>query len=98
MTWGEYIDFETMEAKEEARKEGHAEGKEQGLAEGRAEGRAEGKCEAMREVIIEVLSELGTIPDAITQKINSSTDMEELKKWHKAAISVDSIPAFESMM
>ena len=78
MTWGEYIDFETMDAK--------------------AEGRAEGKCEAMREVIIEVLSELGTIPDAITQKINSSTDMEELKKWHKAAISVDSIPAFESMM
>ena len=52
----------------------------------------------MREVIIEVLSELGTIPDAIAQKINSSTDMEELKKWHKAAISVDSIPAFESMM
>ncbi|MDD6656457.1 MAG: Rpn family recombination-promoting nuclease/putative transposase [Lachnospiraceae bacterium] len=98
MTWGEYIDFETMEAKAEARKEGHAEGKEQGLAEGRAEGRAEGKCEAMREVIIEVLSELGTIPDSITQKINSSTDMEELKKWHKAAISVDSIPAFESMM
>ena len=90
MTWGEYIDYETKEAKEEARIVGHA--------EGRAEGRAEGKCEAMREVIIEVLSELGTIPDAITQKINSSTDMEELKKWHKAAISVDSIPAFESMM
>ena len=86
MTWGEYIDYETKEAKEEARIVGHA------------EGRAEGKCEAMREVIIEVLSELGTIPDAITQKINSSTDMEELKKWHKAAISVDSIPAFESMM
>ena len=78
MTWGEYIDFETMDAK--------------------AEGRAEGKCEAMREVIIEVLNELGPIPDSITQKINSSTDMEELKKWHKAAINVDSISTFESMM
>lgn len=74
MTWGEYIDYETKDAK------------------------AEGKCEAMREVIIEILSELGTIPDDLTQKINASTDMKELKKWHKTAINVDSISTFESMM
>lgn len=86
MTWGEYIDFETMDAKAEARKEG--------LAEGLAEGRIESK----REDIIEALTELETVPNSILQQINSSTDIEQLRKWHKIAISVDNISAFEEKM
>lgn len=94
MTWGEYIDYETKEAKEEARATGLAEGR----AKGRAEGRAEGLCMARQEDIIESLGELGDLPDAIIQKINATTDIEQLKKWHKMAIKANSISAFEAEM
>ena len=82
MTWGEYIDFETMDAKAEAHKEGLA----------------EGRIESKREDIIEALTELDTVPHSILQKINSSTDIEQLRKWHKIAISVNNISAFEEKM
>ena len=78
MTWGEYIDFETMDAK--------------------AEAHMEGRVESKREDIIEALTELDTVPNSILQKINSSTDIEQLRKWHKIAISVDNISAFEEKM
>ena len=82
MTWGEYIDFETMDAKAEAHKVGLS----------------EGRIESKREDIIEALTELDTVPNSILQKINSSTDIEQLRKWHKIAISVNNISAFEEKM
>ena len=90
MTWGEYIDFETMEAKAEARKEGHAEGKEQGLAEGRAEA----ALATYRENILEVLNELGAVPDDVVKKVNSVTDIDVLKQWFTLAIKSDSMASF----
>ena len=94
MTWGEYIDFETMEAKAEARKEGHAEGKEQGLAEGRAEA----ALATYRENILEVLNELGAIPDDVVKKVNSVTDIDVLKQWFTLAIKSDSMASFLSQI
>ena len=88
MTWGEYIDFETMEAKAEARKEGHA--------EGRAEGRAEATLATRREDILDALNELGTVSDDIVEKINAVTDIDMLKSWFKIAIKADSIETFVS--
>ena len=78
MTWGEYIDFEKMDAK--------------------AEAHMEGRVESKREDIIEALTELDTVPNSILQQINSSTDIEQLRKWHKIAISVNNISAFEEKM
>ena len=90
MTWGEYIDFETMEAKAEARKEGHA--------EGRAEGRAEATLATRREDILDALNELGTVSDDIVEKINAVTDIDMLKSWFKIAIKSDSMASFLSQI
>ena len=90
MTWGEYIDFETMDAKAEARKEG--------LAEGRAEGRAEAALAIYRENILEVLNKFGDVPDDVVEKVNSITDVDVLKQWFTLAIKSDSMASFLSQI
>ena len=86
MTWGEYIDFETMEAKAEARKEGHA------------EGRAEAVLATYRENTLEVLNKFGDVPDDVVEKVNSVTDVDVLKQWFTLAIKSDSMASFLSQI
>ena len=69
--------------------------KAEGWKDGRAEGRKEGKAEDRAEAVIELLEDLGELSDSLKTCILQQTDLELLKKWHKAAARADSIEAFE---
>ena len=86
MTWGEYIDYETKEAKEEARIVGHAEGHAEGLAEGRVEGK--------REDIISILEEIGEVPDRVKEKLDEISDLSILRNLLKKAAVARSMDDF----
>ena len=62
--------------------------------EGRLEGRIEGKLEAKQESILELLEELGEIPQALQDRIESLEDLEKLRTLFKMAAKADSIPVF----
>ena len=68
-----------------------AEGWKDGRAEGWKDGRAEGKAEA----VIELLEDLGALSDSLKTCIMEQTDLDLLKKWHKAAAKATSIEEFE---
>jgi predicted transposase/invertase (TIGR01784 family) len=53
--------------------------------------KAEGKAEA----VIELLEDLGDLSDSLKACIMEQTDLELLKKWHKAAAKATSIEEFE---
>ena len=53
--------------------------------------KAEGKAEA----VIELLEDLGELSDSLKACIMEQTDLELLKKWHKAAAKAKSIEEFE---
>ena len=61
----------------------------------KAEGRKEGKAEDRAEAVIELLEDLGELSDSLKTCILQQTDLELLKKWHKAAARAESIEAFE---
>ncbi len=67
---------------------------EEMLREEKQEGRLEGRLEANKELILELLEELGEIPQALQDRIESLEDLEQLKLLHKMAAKADSIPAF----
>ena len=69
--------------------------KAEGWKDGRAEGRKEGKAEDRAEAVIELLEDLGELSDSLKTCILQQTDLELLKKWHKAAARAESIEAFE---
>ncbi len=50
--------------------------------------------EVNRENVLENLEELGTINDEVLEIINSQSNIDVLKKWHKLAAKVDSIEEF----
>lgn len=68
--------------------------RDQGRAEGKAEGRAEGKVED----VLQLLGELGTVPDALKERIRRETDLQVLGKWLKVAARAESISEFEVRM
>ncbi len=88
--------------KEDAYAEGHTKGCEagraEGLAKGLAEGRAEGYKAGCRQGILELLEEYGDIPDDIRARISAETDLEVLRKWHKAAARAESASEFREQM
>ena len=81
---GRYMIFEEMLREE----------KQEGRLEGRLEGIHAGKLEAKRESVLELLEELGEIPQALQDRIESLEDLEQLKILFKMAAKADSIPAF----
>ena len=64
-------------------------------AEGWKDGRAKGKAEDRAEAVIELLEDLGALSDSLKTCIMEQTDLELLKKWHKAAAKATSIEEFE---
>ena len=62
----------------------------------REEGREEGIILAKQDDIFELLEDFGSIPDELTDKIRSITDLEKLKLLHKFAAKASSIEAFEA--
>ena len=75
---------------EEGRKTGHREGKIEGHREGKREGLREGKISG----IIELLAELGPIPEDVSLRIQSETDLTVLSGWNKLAAKCESIEDF----
>ena len=67
---------------------------EEMLREEKQEGRLEGKLEAKKESVLELLEELGEIPQALQDRIESLEDLEKLRTLFKMAAKADSIPAF----
>ena len=56
--------------------------------------KAEGKAEA----VIELLEDIDTVPDEIKEKILNESDLEVLRKWHKAAAKTDTMEEFLAKM
>ncbi len=72
------------------RREGYEEGLEQGVQQGVQQGKAMD--------ILELLSELGEVPDALRNIIESKKDIETLSKWLKLAAKSTTIKEFEAAM
>ena len=64
-------------------------------AEGRAEGKEEGKAEGKAEAVIELLEDIGEPSEILKNYVMKQTDLEVLRRWHKAAAKADSIKEFE---
>ena len=56
---------------------------------------AKGKAEDRAEAVIELLEDLGELSDSLKKHIIEQTNLELLKKWHKAAAKAKSIEEFE---
>lgn len=66
-----------------------AQGREEGLKEGREEGLQKGREEGEREALFEVLNARGLkVQEAERQRIESCTDLMQLKRWLRLAVSV----------
>ena len=61
----------------------------------KADGWAKGKADDRAEAVIELLEDLGELPDSLKKHIIEQTNLELLKKWHKAAAKAKSIEEFE---
>ena len=75
--------------------EGRAEGKAEGRAEGKAEGKAEGRTKERAEAVIELLEEIGEPTQQLREYIMEQTELEVLRRWHRAAAKSESIEDFE---
>ena len=71
---------------------------EQHLANLRREGYEEGVQQGKAMDILELLSELGEVPDALRNIIESKKDIETLSKWLKLAAKSTTIKEFEAAM
>ena len=57
-------------------------------------GITQGITTGLVDSVLLCLSELGTIPQQVSNRIQSTTDEKELKTWLKAAKNADSIEQF----
>ena len=89
--------FERLLNKEKAdgRAEGWKDGRAEGWKDGRAEGWKDGRAEGKAEAVIELLEDLGELSNSLKTCIMEQTDLELLRKWHKAAARAESIEEFE---
>lgn len=64
----------------------------------REDGRIEGMLQAKTMDILELLEDIGEISQPLKNKICSQTDMDLLRKWHKAAAKSNSLEEFENFI
>lgn len=67
---------------------------EEMLRDERAEGIAEGKVKGKAEAVLELLEDLGTVPEAVQNRIMNEKDPELLKKWHRLSARADTLDEF----
>ena len=79
---------------EEMLRDERAEGKAEGIAEGKVEGIAEGKVKGKAEAVLELLADLGTVPEAVQNRIMNEKDPELLKKWHRLSARANTLDEF----
>ena len=58
-------------------------------------GKVEGKLQAKRDAVLELLEEYGNIPQSVHERVWAESDVDVLKRMHKAAAKSDSIEQFE---
>ena len=73
-----------------ARQEGRQEGLEEGLEQGLQTGEIRGLRQAIREVLA---IRFGELPDALAERLDASTDREQLKYWHRLAVMAPTLAA-----
>ncbi len=80
----------------EGRAAGIAEGRAAGIAEGRAEGIAEGILLQMRKIFLQTFCFRydGEIPEAVAQKMNAISDVEELQQLNFALMTTQDVEQF----
>lgn len=66
------------------------------VQETRRVSREEGRIEGVKSCVIDFLQELGEIPEELTSRINSETDVNVLKQWLKLAAKTQTIDEFKS--
>ena len=67
-------------------------GKVQGKAEGRAEGRAEGKAEEKQSSVLKLLRlRFGTVPESVTNQINSIRNFSRLDALFEKALTAQTL-------
>ena len=59
---------------------------------------AEGVVTGKAQSVIELLEDIDTVPDEIREKILNESDLEVLRKWHKAAAKTDTMEEFLAKM
>ena len=65
---------------------------EEGKAEARAEGQAVGQAVGQAKAVLTVLRARGiTVPDAVRQRIQAETDLEQLERWLENASTASAI-------
>ncbi|MEU6606628.1 hypothetical protein ABZ922_16495 [Streptomyces shenzhenensis] len=70
---------------EQVREEGRKEGLELGLKQRREEGRIQG----WREGVLSILRGRGIpVPDAVRDRVNACTDLDQLETWVRRALHV----------
>jgi len=57
--------------------------------------RSEGRAEERAEAVIELLEDIGVLSESLRNHIMEQTDLELLRRWHKAAANAESIEEFE---
>ena len=67
---------------------------EEMLRDERTEGIAEGKVKGKAEAVLELLEDLGTVPEAVQNRIMNEKDPELLKKWHRLSARADTLDEF----
>lgn len=67
---------------------------EEMLRDERAEGIAEGKVKGKAEAVLELLEDLGTVPEAVQNRITNEKNPELLKKWHRLSARADTLDEF----
>ncbi len=75
--------------------EGLAKGMAKGMAKGKAEGKAEGRLQACQENLIALLEErFGPLPEALVQRITSTSDLNSLQKAIRQVVNVQTLEEF----
>lgn len=80
------------------RKEGIEIGRRAGEQIGKERGQREGKQIALKESIKDSLHDLGEIPEDLTEKIESTTDISLLQSWVKLAARSKDMEEFMDKM
>ena len=61
----------------------------------KAEGKAEGRAKERAEAVIELLEDIGEPSRQLREYIMEQTELEILRRWHRAAAKAESIEDFE---
>ena len=82
-----------------AREEGLSEGILRGREQGREEGLSRGQMLALKESIQDLLeARFGVTPQAILDRMDGVSDLSTLRLWHRRAVTIESLEAFQGLL